>query len=71
LALDADEAGQSAKAKMKNTLEKFGVSNIKHVVPPEKFKDWNKFYTELDVKILKAYIDYNTVLLESENPYGL
>jgi hypothetical protein len=71
LALDADEAGQSAKIKIKNTLEKFGVMNIQHVVPPEKYKDWNKFYTELNQKIIKAYIDYNTLLFESENPYGI
>lgn len=74
LALDFDEAGQSAISKMQTKLNSFcSISSAKRLTfvrPPDSFKDWNEFLCKFDTKIMRAYIEKTEDYLESENPYG-
>ncbi len=60
LALDRDEAGQSAIKKMTNTLLSFGYTDpenrISVVLPPQDYKDWNALYTAHGSRIVKEFI---------------
>jgi len=74
MALDADEAGQSAISKMVEKLNSFselGTSNrITFVRPPSIVKDWNEFLIHHDTQIIRGYIDSNESSYESEYSYG-
>lgn len=74
LALDFDDAGQSAISKMQNKLNAFcSISSFKRLTvvrPPAPFKDWNEFLCKHETKIIKAYVEKTEESLESENPYG-
>ena len=74
LALDLDEAGQSAISKMQTKLNSFcsiSPSNrLTLVKPPSACKDWNEFLCNHDTKIIIAFIEKTEQELESENPYG-
>lgn len=74
MALDADEAGQSAIVKMVNKLNSFselGISDrITFVRPPSIVKDWNEFLIHHDTQIIRGYIDSNELSFESEYSYG-
>jgi len=74
LALDMDEAGQSAVLKMQQKLTLFCLINptnrITKACPPSQCKDWNSFLCNFDAKILKSYIEKIEENLESEQPYG-
>ena len=60
LALDYDEAGQSALKSMNRKLSSCNFissdNRITVAMPPEKYKDWNKFFTEHSDRIIKEYI---------------
>lgn len=74
LALDVDDAGQSAMAKMHQKLLAYCLINptnrITKALPPEKCKDWNGFLCNFDHRILNGYIKKVEETLESEQPYG-
>lgn len=74
LALDSDDAGQSAINHMQTKLNAFcsipNQGRLSIVRPPVQFKDWNELLCKHDTKILKAYIEYSEKEIESENPYG-
>lgn len=74
LALDADDAGNTAVDYMYNKLLRISLINptnrISKVSPPSGVKDWNKFYCDYDAKIVLSYIEKSEEILESEAPYG-
>jgi DNA primase len=61
LALDRDEAGQSAIKKMVNMLFSCGYtdpeSRISIVLPPQDFKDWNALYKQHGLRIVKEFVN--------------
>lgn len=75
LALDADDAGQTAVNKMLSKLNAFCSINtqqrMSQVTPPEQYKDWNNFLCKHDARILQGYIQKAEKEVESENPYGV
>jgi len=75
LALDADNAGQSAIANMLSKLNAYcSINPIKRmttVSPPIGCKDWNELLCNHNAKILRAFIDKSEKELESETPYAI
>lgn len=71
LALDADDAGQQALGRMKNTLSLYGSSAITVVRPPNIVKDWNEFYCKYDAKIILSYIENTEKRFETGYTYAL
>ena len=73
LALDYDNAGKQALNKMYNTLISFGFMDINERVslslPPEAYKDWNKFYTVHGSKMLLEYIRITEKIFDTEYSY--
>ena len=73
LSLDFDNAGKQALNKMYNTLISFGFidtnDRISVSLPPESYKDWNKFYTTHGGKIVLEYIRRTERIFESGFSY--
>lgn len=74
LALDFDDAGQSAISKMQTKLNSFcsisATNRLTVATPPQPYKDWNEFLCGHETRIIKAYIEKTEQPLESESPYG-
>lgn len=73
LALDYDEAGQNALGSMYSKLSSFSFLNphdrITVCLPPKICKDWNKFYTEYDAKIMQEYVNVQERVWEEYDNY--
>jgi DNA primase len=75
LALDRDEAGQSAIKKMANTLFSFGYidpsNRISVVLPPTDYKDWNALYNAHGIKIVREFINAKEKALSLGEEYAI
>lgn len=73
LALDFDEAGQNALSSMYNKLSSFSLMNpqnrISVCLPPQICKDWNKFYTDYDSKLITEFINQQERVWEEFDNY--
>lgn len=67
---DNDKAGRAALVKL-GTLLKEKKFSLEYVKPPQNYKDWNEMLVAVGPKIIKAYIEKNTVPFTSDDGWQL